>query len=93
METRFRRISEWPSAIVAGQGQRRYEFWALSTRRLDGGFWTRHERSGVWRIRIRPHFMEIEGIYGRFDILVHWASLFFPCHGVLRPIPVLILGV
>src|SRR5467141_509021 len=87
METRFRRIPEWPSAIVAGQAQSRYQFGALSTRCLDGRLCTRHERSGVRRVRIRPHFMEIEGIYGRFDILAHSDSFSFHRHGTASDVP------
>ena len=91
VETRFRRISEWPSAVVAGQGQSRYQFWALSTRNRDDGFWTKDRRHGIGFVRIRHYFVEHEGIFGRFNILVHSDSLSIAI-GTRARFPALILG-
>ena len=83
VETRFRRIPEWPSAIVAGQGQSRYHFWALSTWCLDDGFPAKQRRNQVGRggefVRIGCHvaLIENDGTFRRFDFLVHSDSLFF----------------
>jgi hypothetical protein len=82
VESRFRRIPEGPSAVVAGQGQGRNQFGALSTRNLEHGFWTKHRRDGIRLVRIRHYVMEHEGIFRRFDILVHSDSLSFRRYGV-----------
>ena len=87
VEIRFRRVPEGPSAIVAGQGQSRDQFSALSTRRLDDRFRTERRRNQIGRasriVRIGRYMglMENEGAFRRFDLLGHSDFLFLSASG------------